>query len=88
MSCTTAAAAMPKTGQRLSDIRRIEDASALAATARQRLAQIAAMLDSVHRRGGLSDYNHDTASQDIADVTAVIWHLQNTLCQFRGGNHE
>ncbi|MGV1049173.1 MAG: hypothetical protein ACOYD4_11695 [Solirubrobacterales bacterium] len=67
-------------------IQRIEDASAIAAHARHRLEQLMAMLDSAHRRGGLSDYNHSAAKEDIEQVSNALWRLQEVLCQFRGGD--
>jgi hypothetical protein len=69
-------------------IQQIEDASAVAITARQRLEQLEQMLDSLHRRGGLSDYNRNVAREDIETVTNALWRLQKELCQFRGANHE
>jgi hypothetical protein len=70
-------------------IQQIEDASAGAITARQRLEQHMAMLESLHRRGGLSDYNIVAAREDIEQVTNILWRLQKELCTFRkGDSHE
>jgi two-component sensor histidine kinase len=65
-------------------IQRVEDASALAITARQRLTALAQMLESLHQRGGLSDYNIETARQDISEAVAIIRRLQDEICTFRG----
>lgn len=65
-------------------IQQVEDSSALAVTGRERLAQLLSMLESLHRRGALSDYNLEVTRQDIAEVTTIIRHLQDELCRFRG----
>lgn len=66
-------------------IQRVEDASALAITARQRLTALGVMLDNIHQQGrALSDYNRDIAAQDIAEAIGIIWQLQNEIRQFRG----
>lgn len=67
-------------------IQRVEDASALAITARQRLTALATMLDNIHQQGrALSDYNHTIATQDITETVAIIRRLQDELLTFRGG---
>ena len=66
-------------------IQRVEDASALAITARQRRTALGVMLDNIHQQGrALSDYNRDIAAQDIAETIGIIWQLQNEIRQFRG----
>ena len=67
-------------------IERVENAAALAITARQRLTALAQMLDSIHQQGrALSDYNHTIATQDITETVAIIRRLQDELLTFRGG---
>lgn len=67
-------------------IERVENASALAITARQRLTALGAMLDNIHQQGrALSDYNHTIATQDITETVAIIRRLQDELLTFRGG---
>ncbi len=78
---------MPKAGQCLRTIERIENASAQAALARLRLSQLETMLRNLHRRGAISEYNVKTAIADIAEVTAVLRSLQEELCHFREGKH-
>ena len=78
---------MPKAGQCLRTIERIENASAEAALARLRLSQLEMMLRNLYRRGAISDYNVTTAIEEIAEVTAVLRSLQEELCQFREVNH-
>ena len=67
-------------------IERVENAAALAITARQRLTALATMLDNIHQQGrALSDYNHTIATQDITETVAIIRRLQDELLTFRGG---
>lgn len=77
---------MPKAGQTLHGIERVENASALASEGRQKLDQLEEMLNSIHaRRTSLSDYNLSTAQDDLATVRSILWALQTEICRFRGG---
>lgn len=78
---------MPKAGQCLRTIERIENASAQAALARLRLSQLETMLRNLYQRGAISEYNVKTAIADIAEVSASLRSLQEELCQFREVNH-
>ena len=75
---------MPKSGQRLRTIERIENASARAATARLRLAQLEILLRNLAQRGAISQYNMATAVDDIEEIRMVLQSLQDDLCELRG----
>lgn len=78
---------MPKAGQTLRTIERVENASALAIDGRSLLRQLDDMLANIHRRKTpLSDYNLSTAQSDIAAVCSILWALQTELCAFRNGS--
>jgi len=75
---------MPKAGQCLHTIERIENASAQASTARLRLEQLEILVCDLARRGAISEYNTNTALCDINEVRMALKHLQDELCEFRG----
>ncbi len=75
---------MPRAGQCLHTIERIENASASAARARLRLTQLEVLLRNLAQRGAISDYNITIAVADIAEVRTVLQSLQDELTTFRG----
>lgn len=80
---------MPKPGQTLAAIERIENAAALASDGRCRLEQLRQMLTNTHQRSTpISDYNLQTAQDDIAAVCSILWALQTELGRFRDGRKD
>ncbi len=75
---------MPRAGQCLHTIERIENANASAARARLRLTQLEVLLRNLAQRGAISDYNITIAVADIAEVRTVLQSLQDELTTFRG----
>ena len=66
-------------------LERVENTTSLAITGRERLTDLADMLQNIHRQGRpLSDYNLRIATEDIADTINILWRLQDELCRFKG----
>ena len=75
---------MPKHGQSIRRIERIEDVTAVAVSARHHLDQLSTALANLHKQGrALSSYNLETAQCDIAEARAALSLLQSELCKFR-----